>query len=129
MSEPDSPDKGLLASVRRVADSLLALAQNRVELFAIEFQSERLRLLDRLFWLVIALSLTVIGMLLAAGTAALYLWQTEGYAGLIILSVVFLAIGGVLLLRLRAKIRKSPPPFSETIAEFKKDRSCLQRRN
>jgi len=129
MSEPDSPPAGLVASVRRVADSLLALVQNRVSLFAVEFQGERLRLIDRLFWLAIALSLGLIGLILATVTLALYLWQTTGFLGLVLLAAVFFVASAILLMRLRAQLRKAPSPFAQTIAEFEKDRACLRKQN
>lgn len=129
MSEPESLDNGLLASIRRFFISLLGLAQNRLELFAVEFQSERLRLLDRLFWLAIALAVGFIGLILATVTLALFLWQTTGFLGLIVLAALFLAVAAFLLVRLRNQLRNAPLPFSGTIAEFKKDCSCLQNRN
>lgn len=129
MSDPRTEDSGLLASIRRFFVSLLGLAQNRLELFAVEFQAERLRLLDRLFWLAIALAVGLIGLILATVTLALFLWQTTGFLGLVGLAALFLVVSGVLLLRLRNQLRDAPLPFSETIAEFKKDCSCLQDRN
>lgn len=129
MSDPGTVDSGLLASIRRFFVSLLGLAHNRLELFAVEFQTERLRLLDRLFWLAIALAVGLIGLILATVTLALFLWQTTGLLGLVALAALFLAVSGVLLVRLRNQLRNAPLPFSETIAEFKKDCSCLQDRN
>jgi uncharacterized membrane protein YqjE len=126
MSDPDSPDTGLAGSVRRVADSLLALAHNRASLLAVEFQAERLRMLDRIFWLTVGLSLGLIGLVIATVALALYLWQTNGFTGLVILAVVFLLAATVVLIRLKANIRNSPQPFSGTLAEFERDRSCLR---
>lgn len=129
MSDPGTEDSGLLASIRRFVVSLLGLAQNRLELFAVEFQAERLRLLDRLFSLAIALAVGLIGLILGTVTLALFLWQTTGFLGLVGLAALFLVVSGVLLVRLRNQLRNAPLPFSETIAEFKKDCSCLPDRN
>ncbi len=43
MNESDSQSRGWLDSFRRLADSLLALISNRIELFTVELQEEKLR--------------------------------------------------------------------------------------
>lgn len=129
MSESDSPDTGLTSSVGRAANSLFALVHNRVSLFAIEFQAERLRAMDRLFWLAIGLALCLIGLVVGTVVLSFYLWQTTGYIGLVILAVVFLVAGALVLLRLRGQLQKAPRPFADTLAEFEKDRACLRDQN
>ena len=48
MPETEPPPGGVLDSFRRLCDSGLAQVQNRVELFAVEFQEEKTRLLKTL---------------------------------------------------------------------------------
>jgi uncharacterized membrane protein YqjE len=112
-------------SLRRTGDSLLGLAQNRIELFAVELQEAKLRALNMLVWLVVALAFIVAGVLVALGALALYLWQVAAYFGLIGLALVSLAAGAGLLWFVHNRIRTSPSPFSKTVEEFKKDRTCL----
>ena len=108
-----------------MADAVLGLAQNRVRLFAIELETEKLRLLDALLKVGIALGILGIGAFLGAFTLGLFAWQQARYAGLLLVTVLFLLAGLFLLWRVRRQLRNAPPPFEKTLTEFDKDRSCL----
>ena len=125
MDENERTTDGWFSSLRRTGDSLLGLAKNRLELFAVELQEEKLRALNVLVWLVVALALIVAGVLVALGALALYLWHIAAYFGLIGLALVSLAAGAGLLWGIRNRIRSGPPPFAKTVDEFKKDRACM----
>jgi len=129
MSEGDSKPGRLLGSLRRVGDSFLALLQTRIQLFALEVQSEKLRCLDALLYLGLGLVLAGAGLFFGATALAIYLWRLARYAGLLALTVVLLAAAIMILWRLRERLRKEPLPFADTIAEFKKDRACLRKRD
>jgi len=120
---------GLLGSVRRMFDSLLGLAQTRLQLFSLELESEKLRLVDTLAKLAIASAIAFAGLLVGVFTLALFVWERARFAGLLMLTGVILAIGAFLLWRLRSDLRKSPAPFAKTLAEFNKDRSCLGKKD
>ncbi len=62
MSEAYAGPAGLLGSLRRIGDSLIAVAQSRLQLFALELRGERLRLMDTLLWLSIAVLLGGVGL-------------------------------------------------------------------
>lgn len=128
MSTPPGSD-GWLESLRRISESFLALVRGRFELFTVELQEEKLRLLNLLLWLGIALAIGTAGLFIGLAALALWLWEIAGYAGLIGLSLVAMAVAVGLLWGLRRKIRTDPHPFTETVAEFKKDGECLQRKN
>jgi uncharacterized membrane protein YqjE len=129
MSEGDPKLDGWFESLRRSGDSLLGLAQSRIELLTVELQEEKLRAIRLLVWLVVALALGVAGILTGLGAAALFLWDVAGYGGLILLSLVPLGGAAAVLWSIRQRVQNGPPPFSETVAEFKKDRECLRKRN
>lgn len=114
-----------LGSLRRAVDSLRALARGRFELFAVEFELEKLRLIRWLTWLGLAVVLAGAGLLSALAALALWLWATAGYAGLIGLALAALALAGVIFLALCHSIKTSPPPFAATVEEFRKDEECL----
>ena len=121
--QPTGPPSPL----RRLGDSLLALAQCRVQLFALELRSETLRLAETMLWLGGGLAVGGMGLLLGVITLALYLWKVAGFAGLWSMTVVLVGIAGLVLWRLRERLCKGPLPFAGTIAEFKKDRACLHK--
>jgi uncharacterized membrane protein YqjE len=129
MNESTSRADGWLNSLRRTGDSLLGLAQSRIELFAVELQEEKLRALRVTIWLVIALALVVAGMLVGLSALAICLWNVAGYWGLVGLAVASLGTGAGALWRTPHGMGNGPTPFAETIGEFKKDRACLRRNN
>ena len=124
MSEPGMRPGGVFGSLRRIGDSLLALAEGRIQLFALEIQSETLRRLDLLLRLGIALAVGAMGLMVGTAALGIYLWRTAGYVGLLLAAGVLVGLGAILVWRLRAAIRKAPLPFAETLAEFEKDRAC-----
>jgi len=124
-AEPNNPG-GWLDSVARIVRSLTALAQNRFELFTVELQEEKLRLLKMLVWLVLAATLGVAGVLVAITTLAFWLWASVGYVGLIGLSVATLTVAGGILWTVRRRLQTGPPPFAQTVDEFRKDTECLR---
>ena len=121
--------RGLLGSLRRIGESVLALAQSRLQLFALELQGEKLRLVDALLWLSLGLALGSVGLLLGTAALALFLWKQARFAGLLVMTGFFLGAAAVVFWRLRARLRKGPLPFADTIAEFKKDRACLRKQD
>jgi len=129
MDDKGQTPGGWLNSLRSASDNLLGLAQNRFELFAVEFQEQKLRALNIIVWLVLALALIVAGLLVGLGALALYLWRIAGFLGLTGLALVTLAAGAALLWRIHQRIRNGPTPFAQCIDEFRKDRECLRNRN
>jgi uncharacterized membrane protein YqjE len=67
------------------------------------------------------------GFLVGLAALSLWLWNTTGYAGLIGLALLTLALAAGIMFGIRRQIRASPPPFAETMAEFKKDAECLRK--
>ena len=60
MSEPDSNGGGIIASLRQLIDSGLAMAHDRVRLFAVELRLEQCRMVEALL---LASTLVAVGML------------------------------------------------------------------
>ncbi len=126
MSEPGSNPGGVLASLRRMGDSLLGLVQTRAELFALELEGEARRRLDLVVRLAVALAIGAMGLMLATAALALYLWETARYTGLLVAAGCFVGLSAVLVWRVREGARRGPKPLAATLAEFEKDRACLQ---
>jgi uncharacterized membrane protein YqjE len=129
MNDEDAKPDGWLDPLRRGSDSLLGLVQSRFELFAVELQEEKLRAINLLIWLTIALALGVAGLLIAMAALAIFLWNTAEYLGLLGLAVVTLAGAAGLLWWLCNKLQTGPPPFNTTLEEFKKDREWLRKQD
>jgi uncharacterized membrane protein YqjE len=119
------PEGGLAASLRRLADTLLEVAQVRLELLSNEFESEKLRIFDGLVWVVAALMFVTVGMVLAAGFVVLLMpteWRTATLGGLALLCLV---AGAMLGLRARRQLANPAGPIPATVDELKRDRGEL----
>ena len=129
MDDATSNSGGWLASLRRISASFLALLCSRGELITVEWQEEKLRLLNVLVWVMLAIALGLGGVFVAVTALAFWLWTWAGYAGLIALAAGALAVAGGILWGVRHHIQNRPPPFRQTLAEFRKDAECLRSRN
>jgi uncharacterized membrane protein YqjE len=128
MSEGSERKQGVWSSVKRICEALLATAQNRVELFAVELQEEKCRLVEAILTAAAVAALGMMTLTLATFTLVMLFWEKGRVAALIVLSVLYL-VGTLLAWRsLKARLN-SRNAFSSTIAELKKDRSCLNDRN
>ena len=124
MSEPD-PSPGLFRSLRNLLDTGLEIIQNRIELFAVELQEERCRLMDLVLTAAVGLILGTAGALVL--TAAIILafpapWRV-GVA--VVFGLAYLAGAALVFLRLHRRLKRSAPPFAESLGQFKKDREWL----
>jgi uncharacterized membrane protein YqjE len=126
MDEAASGAGGFLGAFRRVGSSLLALLQNRVQLFAVELQEEKLRAIRLLVWLTAAFALGIAGILVLVGVLGVFLWKQAGYAGVLGLAVALLGGAALLLWLLRRRLLREPDPFATTVAEIGKDLACLR---
>ena len=124
----DSTNPGeWLSLLRRIGESLSALLRNRFELFTVELQEEKLRLLDLLIWLGAVAAIGAGGILVAIIALAFWVWDALGYAGLMTLAVTALAVASAMVWVMRRRLRTGPTPFAHTVAEFGKDGECLRK--
>jgi uncharacterized membrane protein YqjE len=114
-----------MGRLRRLGAALLSIIDTRLRLFSLEFQGEKLRLLDTLLQLAVALSFGFVALFLGTLTLAIFVWDRARYSGLLLMTGFFLGAAAFLLWRLRQSLRKAPAPFSKTLKELDKDRECL----
>jgi len=122
------PGGGMLHSLKQAGDNLLALLQNRIELFAVELQEEKYRALQAVLWLSVGVILLFLGLALAVGTLALWTWHCWGFPGLCGLTGLLLVAGALVLGVMWKRLSSTATPFSGTLEELKKDREWLQRK-
>ena len=109
---------------KRLAHQALVVCENRMELFLVELQEERDRML-RAFWLSLAVAVFGIlaGITLSAVVAvACRNWSPIGT--LLILAAIYAGTTAVLYAQL-ARIRRDWQTFPATVDELRKDRQCL----
>lgn len=123
MAEFEDRPPGLFKSLRKLVTTLAAVLHNRVELFAVELQEERHRLIEVL---VLAGGVLVLGTLavLVFSAVLIFLFAEPYriYAALGV-GVLYLAAAAVLVVRLKRRLRGEP--FEETLNQIKKDCECL----
>jgi uncharacterized membrane protein YqjE len=125
--EPESKT-GMWASLKRILDLVLATAENRVELFVVELQEEKCRLIQAILCAVAVAACGLMTLTLATITIVLLFWENGRLVALGGLSFAYL-VGTLLAWRgLQARL-KSRSAFSATLAEITKDRSCLEDQN
>jgi|ERR1035441_4543203 uncharacterized membrane protein YqjE len=128
MEEPGESTPGFFASLGRLLKTLLAIAENRLELLLVELREERWRFFD---------ALLLAGMVLILATMTL-MAATIAFVGLcvkadrldLVIALVLLYLAGTIFSfwRLRNRLKKWAP-FSATLAELKKDKACLDEKN
>ncbi len=116
---------GLLTSSRRLATSLLAMVQTRLEIVAAEFEEERERLRELVVYGLMSILFISFGIIFLTLLVVLLLWQDHRYSVLGAFSVIYLGLGAFAFVILRRKLRERPRLFATTIAELKKDRESL----
>ena len=126
MSSPLPPGHGPFDSIRAMGATLVALVHTRVELAVLELREEGER---RKQMLVLAVAAGVF-LTLAAGLLALIIVvlfrDTHRLAAAGGVTVAYLAIGILAVMKLKAAARDNPPPFEATLAELAKDVAAMK---
>ena len=123
MADTQHSSPGLLKSLRSVFARLIATFQTRAELFAVELQEERYRLIELLLMAGVALLLAGVGLLLLSLTIILVFAEPYRLYVALLLVLLYAGAAAALVWKIRHKLRDEP--FSETIGQLKKDWDCL----
>ena len=125
MSDGGSDASGLPGAIHRVLEAAAGAVETRVELFALEFQEERIRLIELLILAgaIVGLSIATI-CVVTIGIILLF----EGNARLVAVAGLGLsyALGASWCYRVLLNRLKACRPFAGSLAEIKKDRECLR---
>jgi uncharacterized membrane protein YqjE len=126
MNETDSDSPGLLDSLRMLGDSLLATVHDRIELFSLEIEEERSRLILTIIWISLALFAGVMTALLASITLVFLFWETARLAVLLTLTVVYGSALAYTIVTVRRHLARQPRPFAASLAELEEDQACIR---
>ena len=128
MSEASETKPGVWTSLKRILDTLLATAQNRVELFAVELQEEKCRLVEAILCAAAVAAFGMMTLSLVTFTVVILFWENGRLAALGGLCVLYL-VGTALAWRALQARLKARSAFAGALDEFKKDRACLETDN
>lgn len=125
MSGDGKRPEPLLASIRALARTALALLQTRLELLATEFEEERARIAEALVLAVCVVVCFSFAAFLAVLFVVVLFWDTHRLLVIGLLAAGFAVAGTMLLALIRRRAAEHPPLFSASIDELRKDRDTL----
>jgi uncharacterized membrane protein YqjE len=123
------PSTGLLESTKRVAGTLLAMFQTRLELLSNEIEEERLRLKQMLFYASIALFFFGLSIMLLTVLIVVVFWDSHRLLVLANLAALYFIVGLLLWNALLHASKQRPKLFSASLAELSNDRDQLASRS
>lgn len=127
MNPPESgaPPR-LLASLRQLALTALAMAHTRLALAGVELEEELQRLVGLLLSLLGLLVFGLMGLVVLTFTVVLAVDAGQRVAVMAGFAIVYLGLAGWLLWRVRRMLATRPPFLQATLAEMARDREALQ---
>lgn len=113
-------------SAARLAATLLAVAQTRVELFATEVEEETLRYFSWLMLSLAAMFCAGIAVVLGVFLAVLLYWESHRVGILLTCITLFGGAGAWIGMQVRRQYRSRPKLLGDTAQELARDRDMLQ---
>ncbi len=118
---------GLFDSLRRLADTAVSAAHVRLQLLGTELEQEKLRLLDALWQVALALLLLGLALVGLFGFVVLLFWEGYRLPAIGVLTLAFAGGGAWLLWRARETLRAPEGGlFALSLAELRRDREALR---
>lgn len=129
MSDHPSAPPGLVDSLRALVDGLLASVQDRVALFGVELEEEKLRLIQTLIWIAALIVTGVVAVAMASATLVYLFWDTARTTIMVGLCAVHVALFVGVLIAFRRMLARQPRPLAASLEEIEEDRRCVRTGN
>jgi uncharacterized membrane protein YqjE len=126
METASSSHVGFLGSFRALGDGLLATVQDRLELFSVELQEEKFRLIQTFIWISAAVFTGMMAITFASLTLVYLFWESARLAVLGGLTVFYAGALVAIIIAFRRFIARQPRPFTATRQEIGEDRACIR---
>lgn len=128
--DPETPvPTGFLASFRALGDVLLATVSDRLELFSVELQEEKFRLIRIFLWISAGIFAGMMAVTFASLTLVYLFWESARLAVLGGLAAFYGAALVAIIIAFRRFLARQPQPFAATLQEIKEDRACIRTGN
>ena len=121
-----SSEPGLSDALRRVSGTAFAIFQSRLELASLELGAARQRFLVSAMLGLFAILLSIVGLVALSVCLVLLLWDQMGVLALAAMGLIYLAVGLLLIAKLKSHLRTQPRLFEATNAELQRDASMLR---
>lgn len=129
MEKPTPPALGLLGSLRVLSDLLLGTLQDRLELFSVELQEEKFRLIQTFIWISAAVCAGMLAITFASLTLVYVFWDSGRLAVLGGLTAFYAGVLTATIIGFRRFIARQPIPFAASRQELGADRTCIRKTN
>jgi uncharacterized membrane protein YqjE len=127
-SAPSGPT-GFVDSFRVLGASLLGSLEDRLELFSVELQEEKFRLIQLFVWISAAIFTGIMAIAFASLTLVYLFWESARLAVLGGITVAYTAAFVAMIVACRRFIARQPKPFAATRQEIGEDRTCIRSKN
>lgn len=117
-----------MGSLRTLGDGLIASVQDRLELFSVELQEEKFRLIQTFIWISAAVFTGMLAIVFASLTVVYLFWESARLAVLGGFTLLYVGALIAIIIAFRRYISRQPSPFSATLHEIREDRTCIQNR-
>ncbi len=117
---------GLLNALRKFGGSLIGTVHDRIELFSVEVQEEKYRLIRLFVAISAAIFAGIMAMTFASITVVYLFWESARIAVLVGLTVAYTGALAWILIALRRNLATQPKPFAGTLQELKEDSECFR---
>lgn len=117
---------GLLGSLRGIAEGMIGSVHDRVELFSVELQEEKHRLVQTFLWMSAVVVLAVLAMIFGSLAVVVLFWDTAREGVVVALALGYLGAWAAAWLGFRRFLLRQPKPFAASLRELREDRQCVQ---
>jgi uncharacterized membrane protein YqjE len=118
--------RGFAASLRALGDGVFASVQQRLELFSVELQEEKFRLIQTFIWISAAVFTGMMAVAFASLTLVYLFWEAARIAVLGGLALTYAGALVWIVIAFRAFLARQPNPFAATLHEIGEDRACIR---
>jgi uncharacterized membrane protein YqjE len=126
MERAAASSTGILGSLRMLGDGFLECAQDRIELFTVELQEEKYRLIQTFIWICAAVFSGMMAIAFGSLTLVYIFWESARLSVLAGLAVFYTAALVATVIAFRRFVSRQPEPFSATRQEIGEDRACIR---
>jgi uncharacterized membrane protein YqjE len=123
---PSPPSGGMFASLRRLLETSLAIAQSRFDLFVVELKEERCRVIEILILVCATIFLASMAVTMVTFTIVFLFWDSARNFVLVGFSVLYIGAAGFGYWLLRKRLKEGELPFADSLRELKKDGEWLK---
>lgn len=128
MDQTAHGEGGPWSTFTRMFKTLRDVANNRVELFLIEWQEERLRLLETLVLLLVGTVCALMALLMITLALVVIFWDTHRILVLALIILAYAAAAVVAFGMLCSRLRQWQA-FAATLEQIKKDQACFKEKS